>query len=118
MPMVRVVQPMGDGGAGDVTAPGSSDVDSDVSGLLLGLLEDRGKRNSIEVGGGDCEGAGGYVPADGEANDADCEGAAGEAPGVGAAGDADGERAAGDVMVDGAAGDALMVRVLQQMLRL
>ena len=42
MLVVRVVQPTGDGGDGDVTVPGNGDGDFNVSRPLLGLLEDRG----------------------------------------------------------------------------
>ena len=102
-------------GDGDVIVAGSGGGDFDVSGPLLGMLEDRGDRNSIEVGGGDCEGAVGDVLGDGEADDVGGEGVVGDNAvftlGDGAASVAVGEGG-------GVAGDALMVRVLQGMLRL
>ena len=128
MPAVRVLQPMGDGGAGDVSVPWNRDGDFDVSGPLPGLRKDRSDRNSIEVCGGDCEGAVGDVPGDGEVDDAGgegvvgddavsalgnvaagvavLEGGVGDAPGVGLACDADCGSAAGDAPGVGAAVDA------------
>ena len=68
-----------------------------MSGPLDGLLEDPGKRNLIEVGGGDDEGAAGGAPGDGEADPTDV---------VGNALYALGNYPAGGVHSDGAVGDA------------
>ena len=98
---------MGEGGVGDATAPGNGNGDFEVSGLLLGLLEDCGDKNSIKVGRGDCEGAGGaddagdvgvvgvvddaaFALGDGAAGAAVGEGGVADAPGVGVAGDVGG----------------------------
>ena len=51
--MLLVMQPvvlqMAKGAAGDAVVSGSGDRDMDTSGLLLGLLGDPGKRNSIQA---------------------------------------------------------------------
>ena len=66
------------GAAGDPMVRGNADGDFDASGPLLGLLEDPGKRNSIEVSGRDGGCAVVYAPGDGAVGDGAGDGGAGD----------------------------------------